>query len=175
MMNKTLATTLAVILASSLLLATDAQAQQCPNVASMRLTAAENHLDLNDNMPVCVQVGESGEIDFTFSIKIANPIVVGQGDVTVVKKEDQTDVVISGNNEEFVDKLRITVTGNPGDETEFQYFIKVKDIGELDPTVRVIDNDAFLSAQTQALEDFLEANGIAPNEAQTLLDMTKKY
>lgn len=175
MMNKTLATTLAVISASSLFLATGAQAQECPNVSTFKLTAKENHLDLNDNMPICVLVGESGEIDFTFSIKIANPIQVGPGDVTVEKKSKESPLTFEGSNTDDVNELRVKVTGNPGDQEEFRYFIKVANIGELDPTVRVIDNNSFLRAQTQVLEDHLEANGIAPKDVQTLVDMTEKY
>mgnify|MGYP001815597439 CR=1 FL=1 len=168
-------TTIATATISVLLLTAGAEANHhCPDVASMRLTATENHLSLNDNIPVCVTRNENGEIDATFRITIKNPVEVGNGDVTVIQKESAEPLSITGGNEDETNKVKITVTGTPPEGfDEFAYKIYVKDIGMLDPKVRVVDNDTLTAHKADVLENTLDDNDISVDEAAEVLRTIK--
>lgn len=136
-----------------------ALAQGCnEHLPNMRLTAKQNHLSLNDNTPVCVTREADGTINFWFKIKIAEPVQVVAGQVTVVQKDNsaQPQVEIKGDNLSPTNKVSIHVTGTADDGDEFQYYIKVAGIGVLDPTVRVVGGQQMQILQAKGLEDFLD-------------------
>ena len=115
---------------------------ECATGADLRLTIRQYHIDLNDNMPICVTVPG------TFQIRINNPPggghVVHGGDVTVEQKVPSQDaiVLINGVNESPVNMLTVEVklvegkSVNVGDE--FEFWIKIVGVGTLDPRIRVI-------------------------------------
>ena len=168
--------TLMISAIGAILLGTGVQAvAACPNVANMRLTAKENHLSLNDNMPVCVERNESGQIDATFRIKISNSSVsLAEGAVTVVQKGSPEPISITGaNTEEDGTKIKIDVVGSAPENAEFAYKIYVDDIGMLDPKVRVVPSPELQSHQAEVLEETLDAYDLSPEEGAEILRTIK--
>jgi hypothetical protein len=137
----------------------------CAMMADIKLTVQKYHLDLNDRQPICVTV--PGE----FTIKIHNPlgsgVTVGSGDV-VAEAKPGTSITIDGDNASPINKLKIQVDGTADPDDEFEFWIRVEGVGELDPTVRVVDNQFFNALKSEALYDLLDTLNLTLEQAQEL-------
>ena len=117
----------------------------CASLPGFKLTIKQYHIDLNDRRPVCV------EVPGAFVIQIVNPMdgghTVQDNDVTVQQKvdPDEARVTIAGNSVLVNNKLMLVVTVEegpqgppPAEGEEFEFWIKIKGVGMLDPRIRVI-------------------------------------
>jgi hypothetical protein len=162
-MNKATGTNRAVIAIGVLFLA--GSAWSCPNVASIRVTAKENHLSLNDNAPVCVVRDATGNVNDTFQLTVALPNSFVDGDIRVEQKESAEPMTIEGVYSQETNKVEVHVSGPADVGDEFKYKIYVKDIGMLDPKVRVVGPQYWSATLAESLDDFLKANGVSAEEA----------
>jgi hypothetical protein len=142
-----------------------AQAPGCPPAANLILTIDQYHLSLSDKQPICVS------LPGTISIKIHQPgnssVSIGAGDVTAAAKES-TGLMIEGNNNAPINKLKINVSGTAQVGDEFAFLIDVKGVGVLDPKVRVVDNTQMMELQSVEFYDFLDTLGITLDDANKL-------
>ncbi|NQV86904.1 MAG: hypothetical protein HQ492_07500 [Woeseiaceae bacterium] len=145
--------------------ATGAQADGCPNLASLKLTVDQYHLDLNDKRPICVT--SPG----TFKIVIHQPgnstVTVGAGDVTVSAKET-TGVTIDGNNNAPLNKITVNVGAGGLPDDEFAFLIDVKGVGVLDPKVRVIPSSQLMKLRSDTFYDVLDTLGLTLEDTNKL-------
>jgi len=145
---------------------TSAQAPLCPAPNNLKLTVDQYELKLSDKVPICVT--SPG----TFKIAIHQPgnatVTIGAGDVTVKAKEE-TGLKIEGNNNAPINKITVTVEGDaePGDI--FEFWIEVKNVGILDPKVRVIPSMEMLSLKSTAFYDVLDTLDLTLEEANKLV------
>ena len=138
--------------------------EPCPEKAKYVFEVGKYHLLLKAKDPICITV--PGE----FKLEIDNPswsgVTVGAGDVTVRQKADPATaaVLISGDNTSPVNKLTIKVEGVEGKSIEngdeFDFWIDVKDVGLLDPRIRVVPSDELSSLQWSAVNDALDTWGL---------------
>lgn len=155
-MNRITTTTLCIALLTLAFSCQDAMASHdCANLTTLRLTATENHISLNDNMPVCVSVPGS------FRIKIKD--TVHAGDATVEQKATST-ITIEGDNSADAEYIDVTTSGTAMEGQEFKFWIKVKDVGMLDPRIKVKDNDVMLMIRYHQLEEAVELIGLTWEE-----------
>ena len=142
-----------------------AQAPDCPPSASLQLTIGEYHISLNDNRPICVSL--PGTINITIKDPPGFGYEVDAGEVTAEAKFEG-DVTIVGNNNSPTNKLKIEVDGTADPNDVFAFWIKVEGVGELDPKVRVVDNDVIERLHSEALYDLLGTLGISLEDANKL-------
>ena len=108
----------------------------------------------------------------TFQIRIGNPSSakhqVKLNDVTVTNKS-AVGPTIDGQNDTKIKKVDVTVGPglDPGDELDF--LITVKDVGVLDPRVRIVDTEIIERLEWEALNEFLvEETGLTVNDLISL-------
>ncbi len=146
-----------------------ASAQDCADVAALRLIVDKYHLRLNDKRPICITVPGK------FKIKIKQPagasVTVNAGDVTVTEKTGSA-LDIEGDNAAVANKVRVEVDGPALVEEEFDFWIKVEGVGELDPRVRVIDNDSLNQVKKKLIDDLFDTLVTTPEE---YMEFREKY
>jgi len=155
--------------AVTLLYATSAYAgHHCANLPGLMLTVKEYHLDLNDNRPICVTV--PGEFKIIIHSPPGSGVSVGSGEVSVGQKDDsdEPDVVIFGDNTSPTNKISVYLEGDAEVGDEFEFWINVEGVGMLDPRVRVIDNDALMRQQYDAVDDTMDAFGLTFEDTKKL-------
>ena len=134
-----------------------ASSHQCADLKNMKLAIDEYHLVLDSRKPICTKVPG------TIKVRIKNPPnsdhVIAAGDVTVAQKPE-SPLTITGNNSANRLELVISVTGNASPDEEAKFFITVKDVGVLDPKVRVVDTDVLMRLLAHAIEDSLGILGL---------------
>lgn len=164
------ATSILVPVSAILLLSAFSAYADCANLPSMRLTAKQNHLSLNDNMPICVTRADDGTINFTFKITIANPVQVTPGQVRVKQKDPnpQPQVEIMGDNASPTNKVTVHVQGAADLGDEFAFLIEVDGIGLLDPMVRVVDSNTQGMLQAMSLQEVADAWLLTPEDVSEL-------
>ena len=144
---------------------TNAQAPLCPPLNNLKLTVDEYHLSLNDKRPICVTTPG------TFTITIHQPgnstVTIAPGDATVEQKEGSS-LTIVGNNEASAGKIKINVSGNPGGDDIFEFWIKVRNVGALDPKVRVIPSSVLTILKSEAFYDTLDILDLTLEDANKL-------
>ena len=165
---------LSAILAAILICTTGtacAQAPACPPAADLKLTVGKYYLNLNDKRPICVTV--PGNFKITIKIQQNSGIVINAGDVTAKgkPKDDDTtqnDVTIKGDNALDKEKLAIDVGGSAQIDEKFEFWIKVKGVGKLDPIVRVVDNNMMMSLKFAEAAHALDTLGLKLPEGAEL-------
>jgi hypothetical protein len=147
------------------LVSTTAFADNCPGPEKMKLDVGLYSLGLQEKKPICVLLGGA----FKIEIKVQNNsgITLEKGDVTAEQKLGSS-VMIEGSNAVDEDELVVWVTGDLPDDPIGQFWIKVKGVGELDPKVRVVDNDVMLRVQYDAISGLLSDLGIDWDTAMQL-------
>lgn len=145
---------------------TSAQMPECPPPHDLKLTVDEYYLNLNDKRPICVTVPG------TFKIAIKQPgnstVPIEKGDATVRQKEG-SNLTIEGDNSDSADKIAITVSGDPDGQEVFEFWIKIKKVGQLDPKVRVIPSSQLLILKSEAFYDTLDTLDLTLEEANKLV------
>ena len=143
----------------------NAQAPECPVPGSLDLTVGDYHLDLNEKKPICVTAPG------IFKIKIRtqqnSDFVVAKGDATVEQK-DCSGISMIGNNADKADKITVVVNGSAVENYECEFLINVKNLGTLDPKVRVVGDETMSSLQADALYDLLDTLDISLEDANKL-------
>ncbi|HNP62444.1 MAG TPA: hypothetical protein PKH39_00835 [Woeseiaceae bacterium] len=144
-----------------------ASSHQCADLKNMKLGIDEYYLELDSRKPICTKVPG------TIRVRIKNPPnsdhVVARGDVTATQKPG-SPLTISGNNSADRLELVINVTGPATADEEAQFLIAVKDVGVLDPKVRVVDTDVLLRLLTHAIEESLGILGLDWEDAARAVD-----
>jgi hypothetical protein len=144
----------------------NAQVMECPPLGDLKLTVGKYHLSLNEKRPVCVTA--PGIFKIRIKTVPNSGVVVQKGDATVEQK-DCGDVTIAGNNAEQANKITVVVNGSALENYECEFLINVKNVGTLDPRVRVVDNDLLFSLQGDALYDLLDTLEISLEDANKLI------
>jgi hypothetical protein len=101
------------------------------------LTVKTYHLDLNEKIPVNVQL----PLPANFKIKINDPEnLVTLNSVWVEEKDLSYNPVVSikGANDSITNELTVTVSGTAQEDQVFEYFIVVDGVGLLDPKIKII-------------------------------------
>lgn len=165
---------LTAVLAGSLSLACSSTVvannlDDCADVPKMKLTLGEYHIDLNDKKAVCVPVNTT----FTIQVKKQGQYVIQKGWVTVEKKKDSKgpSATVTGNNSADASELKVTIGGTVSEGTTVSFLIKIKDLGELDPKIKIIDNATFLELQARGVRRVMEAYGKTGSDVRKL-DLT---
>jgi len=143
----------------------------CARLPDLKLTVKKNHLDLNDNRPICTTVPG------TFKVKINNPpgsgVEVGAGDVTARGKIDDwsppPSATMEGDNSADKEYLVVEVKGSAAVGDEFGYWIEVEGVGTLDPTVRAIDTEERGDLTYRWAVESLDLLGVDPELAEEIL------
>ena len=162
-------TIIAYKLVGALFLMTAAGAQadhHCANLPGMLLRIDTYHIDLNDKRPICVTV--PGE----FKIKIIAPNGMIEADQVTVAHKDPANpppVTIVGSNEDSADELVVKVEGDPGNEEFFEFWIKIENVGKLDPRIRVIPSAELDALLRTYFEDGLDAYGLPIEYSEKVL------
>lgn len=132
-----------------------AQAPGCAD-SSLRLKVDLYELSLNDKKPICVTV------DVPFMIIIQNPPGadwdVEAGDVTLMDKRENgkaNQYEISGNNSANKNYVLGILTGAVTPGADYEFWINVKNVGTLDPRVRVVDSDTIRRMRYEAALELL--------------------
>ena len=155
--------TILVSAALALSIATAHAQPDCAEMVQLKLTVDKYHLELNDKRPICMTVPGM------FKIKIKNvpnsSVTVGDGDVTVVQKDDPAEASvlingINGANGSPVNKVDVEIKLAPDKNVsygdEFEFLIHVEGVGTLDPRIKVVDNEGLRSLQWAEIEDTLD-------------------
>ena len=125
---------------------TSANAAQCP--ASPTLKIDKHTLDFNEHVPICVYSGGTFEIRL---IPISN-YTLNHEDVTVKEKAGPTPISKESVSNQGVMTVRV---GNLTVGEEYGYEITVKDVGVLDPRVRIIPSYLALNPEYGNIENYL--------------------
>ena len=155
----------------------------CAKVPAMKLTVQMYHLDLNDRREICVI--SPG----LFKITIHNPqgsnVAVNPGDVYVLDKKSDlpggyqcgaappTTATVYGDNCDNKNLLAVYIKSNAALGL-IPFWIHVKDVGTLDPTVRVIGKGAFLTLTSLGFQEEFNLLGLQPADINEVLEMLKK-
>jgi hypothetical protein len=143
----------------------NAQAPECPKAGGLKLTVGNYHLDLNEHKPICVTA--PGIFKIKIKTQANSDIVVEKGDATVEQKAC-SGISISGNNADAADKITVVINGNAEENYECEFLIDIKNLGTLDPKVRVIGDQMMFSLQADAVYDLLDTLDISLEEANKL-------
>ena len=147
--------------------AAQASSHQCADLKNMKLGIDEYYLELDSRKPICTKVPG------TIKVRIKNPPnsdhVIAKGDV--VTQKPGSPLTITGNNSADRLELVISVTGDASADEEAKFFITVKDVGVLDPKVRVVDTDVLLRLLTHAIDEALDLLGLEWEDAERAVAM----
>lgn len=149
-----------------------ANSHKCADLSKSKLEIDEYHLVLNVKKPFCTRV--PGTVRLPIENKPNADHQIQAGDVTVAQKAN-SPLTITGSNSANRLELIISVTGVANVNEEADFLITVKDVGMLDPKVRVIDTDALLRLLAQAIREALDTLGLNWDDVARVVEMQREY
>jgi len=163
-MKKSLIPTVIVTTAILSMQTACAQTPKCAKPNDIVLTVGQYSLDLEQKNPVCVTAPD------TFKIKIKDKTggTVAAGDATVEKK-NCSGLTIVGNNIDNKKKIAVNVGGASEKGYECEFLIRVKNVGVLDPRVRVVGSSFKMQLTSDAFYDTLDTLDLTVEEANKLI------
>ncbi len=149
-----------------------ANSHKCAELSKSKLEVDEYHLVLNVKKPFCTRV--PGTVRLPIENKPNADHQIQPGDVTVTQKAN-SPLTISGDNSANRLELIIKVTGVAKVNEEAGFLIAVKDVGVLDPKVRVIDTNALLQLLSQTISEALDTLGLNWDDVASVMEMHREY
>ncbi len=148
-----------------------AKSHKCAELWKSKLKIDEYHLELNVKEPFCIRV--PGTVRLPIENKPNADHQIQPGDVTV-KQKANSPLTITGDNS--VDRLEliIKITGVAKVNDEASFLISVKDVGVLDPKVRVIDTNALLQLLSQTISEALDTLGLNWDDVARVVEMHRE-
>jgi hypothetical protein len=137
----------AALLIFTMLSVPEVYAADCEASGTLKLRVTQYHLVLMPKIPVCVAVsaGVEGKFKITILPVGGSGSAVNLKDADVWEKHDSSPVTIRGGNDSVSNQIDVVVTLKTGRVievgNEFEFWITIKDVGKLDPRVRVKDAD----------------------------------
>lgn len=147
MNNKTVAIGVAVLFVLACARPPDAPVPPGPNPAGcttqqLNLTLRAYSINLTPKAKKCVKAGAI----ITMRVHTpGNEVVAGPGDVTTEPKPGNPSE-LTGSNSADEDVVTFSTPASAKLNDEFSYFVKIKDLGQLDPIVKVVGGVEFLKA-----------------------------
>ena len=146
---------------------TEKPAPTCPPLNGLKLIVGKYQLNFPEKRPICVTL--PGAFKIGIIIVPGSEITLQPGDATV-KQKDSCNLTICGDNSEDVHKIAVTVSGVPDPEGDgtCDFWIDVKDVGRLDPKVRVIGDQMMSNLHADAVYDLLDTLDISLEDVNKL-------